>query len=301
MSTIISLQFTIFSLILVGFIAKRIGLVSEAGQKNLTDLVLYIILPCNILDAFAKGASRDELGTYLTIFLIAAAIQVISVIYGKRVFRNHSEGHRKCLEYATLCSNAGFIGNPVTEGLFGAEGLALASVYLIPLRIMMWSSGLAVFSGSHDRKATVKKVVTHPCILSCILGIVLKLLGLQLPSLIMEPVRALGKCNTALSMLVIGMILERIDLKHFLDKTVFIYCLHRLVLLPALIWLLLRPLPISHTVFSICVLLTAMPAGATTSILAEKYGMEAEFATKLVIVSTLLSLPSICIWSIILL
>ena len=40
----------------------------------------------------------------------------------------------------------------------------------------------------------------------------------------------------------------------------------------------------------------AMPAGATTSILGEKYHMEPEFCTKLVIFSTLLSLPSIALW-----
>ena len=47
-------------------------------------------------------------------------------------------------------------------------------------------------------------------------------------------------------------------------------------------------------------LLTAMPAGATTSILAEKYGRDSEYATKLVIVSTLLSIPSMFVWSLIL-
>ena len=47
-------------------------------------------------------------------------------------------------------------------------------------------------------------------------------------------------------------------------------------------------------------ILTAMPAGATTSILAEKYGMESEFATKLVITSTLLSLPTVFLWNLIL-
>ena len=50
----------------------------------------------------------------------------------------------------------------------------------------------------------------------------------------------------------------------------------------------------------ILVLLAAMPAGATTSILAEKYDMEPAFATKMVIFSTLLSLPTICVWSMLL-
>ena len=46
------LQFTIFTLIAVGFLVRRLGLVSLQGQKSLTNLVIYVILPCNILHAF---------------------------------------------------------------------------------------------------------------------------------------------------------------------------------------------------------------------------------------------------------
>lgn len=79
------------------------------------------------------------------------------MIYGKVMFRKEPEGRYKCLQYGTICSNAGFLGNPIAEGIYGAEGLVLASVYLIPQRIMMWSSGLAVFSGSSDKMKTLKK------------------------------------------------------------------------------------------------------------------------------------------------
>lgn len=61
-------------------------------------------------------------------------------------FCREPEGKRKCLEYGIICSNAGFLGNPIAEGMYGIEGLVLASIYLIPKRIMMWSSGLAIFS-----------------------------------------------------------------------------------------------------------------------------------------------------------
>ena len=297
MLTVLSLQITIFSLVALGFLVKRIGLVGDQGQKNLTDLVIYVVLPCNILMAFVNGTDGKNLMSYVTILLIAIGIQIISLIYGKIFYRRQPEGHRKCLEYATLCNNAGFIGNPIAEGLYGAEGLALASVYLIPVRIMMWSSGLAMFSGVHDRKATIRRVITHPCIVACVLGIVIMVTGLKIPSIIATPIQTVAKCNTALSMMVIGMILERIDLKHFWDKTVMIYCIHRLLIMPFLFWCICRLLPISETVFGVSVILTAMPAGATTSILAEKYGMESEFATKLVITSTLLSLPTVFLWN----
>ena len=178
------------------------------------------------------------------------------------------------------------------------EGLILASVYLIPQRIMMWSSGLAVFSGSSDKMKTVKKVVTHPCILACVLGILLMITGLPIPPGLDGAVTAVGNCNTAMSMMVIGMILADINFKDFWDWTVVKYTIHRLVIIPAVVYIVCSFLPLSKNVLGLCVLLAAMPAGATTSILAEKYQVDSPFATKLVIFSTLLSLPTICLWSI---
>ena len=101
-------------------------------------------------------------------------------------------------------------------------------------------------------------------------------------------------------MMVIGMILADINPKDFWDLTVVKYTVHRLIVIPGIVYIACRFLPLDRTAFGICVLLAAMPAGATTSILAEKYDMEPAFATKMVIFSTLLSLPTICVWSMLL-
>ena len=277
---------------------KKIQIIGPQGQKNINDLVIYLILPCNILHAFTQSTADGNCIKYLEILVISIGIQVFCVIYGKVMFRGETEGRYKCLQYGTICSNAGFLGNPIAEGIYGAEGLVLASVYLIPQRIMMWSSGLAVFSGTNDKIKTMKKVVTHPCILACILGIIMMATGWQLPMGLDGAVTAVGNCNTAMSMMVIGMILADIDLKDFWDWTVVKYTIHRLAIIPAVVYIVCRFLPLSKTVIGLSVLLAAMPAGATTSILAEKYQVDSPFATKMVIFSTLLSLPTICLWSI---
>lgn len=300
METLVTLQITIFLLVAVGFVLKRIHIVGPQGQKNINDMVIYVILPCNILRAFLDSPAENGFLSYLEVLIISVFIQAFCVIYGKIAFRKEPEGRQKCLRYGTICSNAGFLGNPIAEGVYGAEGLMLASIYLIPQRIMMWSSGLAVFSGTSDKKQTIKKVLTHPCILACILGIMFMLADIQLPPGLDGMVTAVGNCNTAMSMMVIGMILADINIRDFWDKTVVKYTVHRLVVIPAAVYAVCRFLPLDRTAFGICVLLAAMPAGATTSILAEKYEMEPAFATKMVIFSTLLSLPTICIWSLLL-
>ena len=287
-----------FALIITGLILKKVGVVGKEVQKGMTNLVIDLILPCNIIYSFMIKFSSKIAQDFVVILVISILIQVFCVILGGVLYNKCSVKRKKCLRYATICSNAGFLGNPIAQGVFGMMGLTLASIYLIPQRIMMWSSGLAVFSGSSDKMKTLKKVVTHPCILACVLGIILMVTGLPLPLGLDGAVTAVGNCNTAMSMMVIGMILADIDLKDFWDWTVVKYTVHRLVVIPVVVYIICSFLPLNKTVLGLCVLLAAMPAGATTSILAEKYQVDSPFATKMVIFSTLLSLPTICLWSI---
>ena len=301
MQTMIELQVTIFSLIATGFLLRKIRLVPASFQKHLTDLVIYLILPCNIVASFAKQVHATGMWSeFLLILLISIAIQVFTFFYGKGIFCRESEDRKRCLVYGTLCSNSGFLGNPIAEGVFGAPGLILASIYLIPQRIVMWSVGLAIFSNTYNRKDTLRKVATHPCILACVIGILLMLLRIDLPAPILTPIETIGRCNTALSMLVIGMILSEIRFRSLLDKTLFHYTLQRLIIIPLLVYIVLSFLPVSPLVRGVSVLLAAMPAGATTSMLATKYNRDPHFATNMIILSTLYSIPALLIWTIIL-
>ena len=300
MTGLLSLQFTLFSIIAVGILLKRLGVVSDAGQKSITNLVIYAVLPCNIVNSFLVDMGPSIWKSCGLIFLVSMALHLGCVFYGGILYRKGNADRNKCLRYGIICSNAGFLGNPVAEGVFGAEGLLLASVYLIPLRIMMWSEGIAIFSGVNDRKAAIKRVITHPCVIACEIGIFLMLTKLPVPELILTPVQTVGKCNTALSMLVIGMILADVRPRELLDKDLLFYSLHRLVVIPLILWVVLKLLGVDPLIAGVSVLLAAMPAGTTTAMLADKYGCDAPFATKMIIFSTLCSIPAISLWSLVL-
>lgn len=301
MQQLINLQFTMFSMIAAGVILKKIGIIGEEGQKNLTDLVIYLILPCNIIRSFMVEFSTSILVTFAGVFMISILIQTGCTILGHILYNRIELPKKKCLQYGTICSNAGFLGNPVAEGVFGTMGLTLASIYLIPQRIVMWSAGISVFTESPDKKTLVKKVLTHPCIIACIAGILLMVTQLKLPGFLTASIQALSNCNTALSMMVIGMILADINVKQMLDRRVCYYTVIRLVIIPLVVYIPCRILNLDPLVTGVCVLLAAMPAGATTSILASKYNGDAAFATNLVIFSTLVSLITTPVWSAILL
>jgi malate permease and related proteins len=301
MQQLFNLQFIMFSMVAVGVLMKKKGMIGREGQSNITDLVIYFILPCNIIKSFMVTFNRGILITFAGVLIISICIQSLCTILGHTLFNKIDAPQKKCLQYGTICSNAGFLGNPVAEGVFGTMGLTLASIYLIPQRVVMWSAGISVFTESPNKRTLFKKVITHPCIIACIIGIIIMLTQLELPGFLLSTIQTVSNCNTALSMMIIGMILADINIKQMFDKRIFYFTFLRLIIIPLLVYIPCYILKIDPLVTGVCVILAAMPAGATTSILASKYNGDAEFATNLVIFSTMASLVTTPFWSIILL
>lgn len=298
---LISLQLRMFLIMLVGLLFRKKNVISEEGKKNLTDLVIYLILPCNIVKSFLIEFDGGTLKNFGLILLISVLIQVFCAVLAKLLYRRTAQGHGPVLKYATVASNSGFLGNPVAEGVFGSMGLALASVYLIPQRIVMWSAGVSYFTGGADRKTVVRRVVTHPCILAVCLGFTLMLTQVSLPPFLEASLRDVGNCNTAMSMLVIGTILADIRFRELFDKSLFWFSGLRLVLIPLAVFAGCLLCRVDKLVTGVSVLLAAMPAASTTAILAAKYEGDAVYASKCVVLTTVLSLVATPVWSMILL
>ena len=301
MKELFNLQLMMFALIITGLILKKVGVVGKEVQKGMTNLVIDLILPCNIIDSFMIKFSSKIAQDFVVILVISILIQVFCVILGGVLYNKCSVKRKKCLRYATICSIAGLIGNPIAQGVFGMMGPTLASIYLIPQRIMMWSEGVSVFTAAPTKKEMLKKIFTHPCIIACEIGIVLMLTGWRPPHFLEETITSVSNCNTAMSMLVIGMILADADPKTIIDKDVLFYTFIRLLIILFCVFIPCWLLHIDSLVMCVSVILAAMPAGATTTILASKYDCEEEFSVKLVVFSTAASLITTPLWNMILL
>lgn len=144
--SMINLQGTMFLLVIIGMILRKKNILPEQATGILTDLVLYIVLPCNIISSFHMEFSMDTIKKFGIILLISFLIQVGCWLLCHVLYRGYPTGTKEVMQYATMVSNAGFLGNPIAEGVYGATGLMFASVYLIPPRIVMWSAGLSLFT-----------------------------------------------------------------------------------------------------------------------------------------------------------
>lgn len=291
----LSLQIEIFLLIMVGYVLAKKGYFSKQTRTQLTNIVLMVILPCAIVKSFQVDIEEKLLKSCLFILVISFGIQMLYSLFNRLFYHKIDEDKRICCQYGTMVSNAGFMGMPVAQGVFGSMGLLYASIFLIPQRIFMWSAGLSLFAKEKTNRVLIQ-VLTHPCIIAIYIGVVVMILqhfGIYLPTAINRTISAIASCNTAISMFVIGGILSEVDKASFFDKDAFVYSFYRLILLPLTILFIVRILHIDALPANLCVLLSAMPAASTTAMLAQKYNGNAIFASKLVFVSTLLSLVTL--------
>lgn len=293
---LLNLQIMMFLMMATGVFLRKKNIITLEGKKVLTDLVIDLILPCNIIASFCIEFSSEILKRCGQVFVISCLIEVVCTFLATHIYKKFPKGKRMVLQYGTICSNAGFLGNPLTEGIYGSMGLLYASIYLIPQRIIMWSAGVSFFTESPDKKTLVKKVVTHPCIVACMIGIIVMGLQITLPDFLFDTINNIGKCTTAITMILIGAILSEADLKTMVTKTTAAFSLLRLIIIPLMVFAgcLLTRMPMLVT--GVSVVLAAMPAGTTTAILAVKYNGDEEFATKCVVLTTLLSMIMVPIW-----
>ena len=95
MKEMLVLQVTIFSVMAIGFLLKKIKLITAGGQKEITDLVIYLILPANIITSFMTEITSDTISDCVWIAVISVGIQVMALFYGNFFFAKEDEDRRK--------------------------------------------------------------------------------------------------------------------------------------------------------------------------------------------------------------
>lgn len=290
----IHLQLTLFMLILIGLTLKKMGIITNEGQKCLSDITVNVILPCNIISSFMgeMNVSEQFIKNCSGAFLISLGIQMFSILFGKYCFLRCPEEKSRIFTYGIIVSNSSFIGIPIIHSLYGAVGVLYVSFFQIPVRLTMWSSGLALFTHV-DRREAYKKLAKHPCIIAVFLGVLCMAFKVTFPLFLENTLDGISKCMVPISMLAIGAMLAESDVRRLFDWQVLYYCALRLVAYPLLILAVLKFLHTDRVLLSTMVLLSAMPMASTTAILADKYDCSPEVASQTIFVSTLLSIVTL--------
>ena len=288
----VDVQTVLFIYMAVGFGCRKAGIFNDVARDKLTDFVVFVTLPCMIFESFNMAFSLESLKQVALALLIAVGMSCVALLLGKVLYNRFPYEEKSILQYGTLVSNSGFAGLPVVSGAYGDEGLFLGSLFIIPTRILMWSAGISLFTRA-DAKQAVKKVLLNPGIIAVEVGLVRMLFQIPLPHFVDTAVDNLGGCTSPMAMALVGAILVDVPLKTVFDLKSFYLVAVRQFLLPGICLAALRLLHVDPLTIGVSVVITGMPIGSTTAILAQKYVADAKFASKCVFISTLTSLVTV--------
>lgn len=290
---ILDRQLMVLCLIAVGVLVAKIGLVNDAMKGKLSDLVVKVIMPCNIVSVLmVKETTPGLVGSFLLAVGISFAIQFVWFFVSGPLFFFVKDKRRPVLRYGTLAPNSGFIGIPVIGSFYGAEGLVYLAGYLLAFNCTTWSVGLSYFK-KFTGKEMLKQVVTQPVIIGSIIGAVLIITGLRPPIFIEDTIHAIGNCITPVSLIVTGSVLAGIKPKSLLSGTSVYYAALRLIGIPLITLVVLMLLGVPAIITTVLTMAVAMPTATSTVMAATLYDGDAEFASGMLFLTTIISMVTL--------
>jgi len=140
----------------------------------------------------------------------------------------------------------------------------------------------------------VFKLIMNPNILALIIGFAVSLLGFGIPEAVDEYLLYIGNISTPMAMIFIGSTLSGYKFKDIIkDRVTIEGSAVKLAVLPLLTAAALYFIPIAPVIKCIVSLGIAFPTAATVSMLAEQEGLEAGIASKILFLSTVVSIATI--------
>ena len=288
----IDTQLLLFIYLLCGVYLSKRRLIREDNRTALVRLMMDVTMPLMVVDAFNKPMTREEIFSSFFVMAVAFAGCVVTGLIGLFLWKNQPDNKKKVLMYASMFSNAGNAGLPIVSLVFGPTGVFLASMYLIPPRILQWTVGLSLFV-KPQKGGWVKNVLLNPMVITIYIGVFMMATGWYITGVFATAIDTLGSMTSPLSMILIGATLANMNPKVLLDKSVLYTSFFRLIAFPVMIAFMLRPFGLDPMVMNICVILLAMPVAANTAAMAERYDGDYKFASAVVSVSTLLSVVTV--------
>lgn len=283
----------LFIMIFMGFIIVKAKLLKAEDSKILSVIVLYLIIPCVIINAFqvdytpqtVKGLLIALAGSVMTQVILLIVVSILG-----RVF------HLNEVEVASIYySNSGNLIVPIVTFILGKEWVLYGCVFMSVQLVFIWTHCKKIIS----RESTYdwRKIVLNINMISIAIGIVLFLTRIHLPAIINNTLSAVGSMIGPASMIVTGMLFAGMDFKQiFANKRVYFVSFFRLIIVPVIALFLIKCSQLStfssngNKLMLIVFLAIITPSASTVTQMCQVYGNDSQYASAINVVTTLLAI-----------
>lgn len=285
--------------ILAGVILIRTKVLTGETLEPISRFVIKMALPVMIFINTIDGVERETLFRSLSILLIAVVFYVCMFILSlgmAKLFR--LEGDRAGIYQAmAMFGNVGFMGIPIITSIFPENGILYVSVFTVIDQFMLWTVGVRLLTPSGKGKFNPWKLV-NPATVAIFAALFLVLTGIKLPQILDTGLQKIGSTASPLAMIYVGGVFACMDIRKYL-KEVALYgiVVVKMLLIPIIMYGILRFFPISEEIHLTMSLIAGMPVMTSVVMMANSAGSDGDYALGGVFITTIcgiLTLPLIC-------
>lgn len=275
-------------MILLGYFLKRKSFLKLSDRQVLTDIVLYISLPAMIfINLYDASISQNML--FLPILGVVTSIILLIIAYIYCKIRNYSKRTTWTIIIASSLMNTGFIGFPVSLGVFGNEGLINAIFFDLSTTAMIVIYGIILareFGG--DRKAVAKQILMFMPLWAVVFGLIFNVFSIPLPYVANQVITYLSEATIPLIMFCLGISLEFKNIGQNISDSIVVSVM-KLILAPAIMCALLILCKIKGMAFDIGILEAGMSTAMNSLVLAVLYDLDSDLMSSLIFTNVILS------------
>lgn len=284
----------------------HIGLGScETWTTVLNKYALYLALPALIFSSLAQASTENLLPATLILFTTLLLIASIIVTYTVCTLFKASPTLRNTYIFGVFFGNIAFIGPPFILSLYGTEVLGSLSIIIAIHIAVAFSLGLLILERSKhhnhiDWHTIITTLIKNPLLLSVISGLLILLSGISLPTSITTAISMLGASASPVVLVAMGtFIATEWHPRGHIGHTIAISLL-KLMGLPLLFLIIGVSLFTPTILRDISILEAAMPVAISNFALAEIYPMDKKITANAIILSTILAVVTLSVFSLVL-
>lgn len=297
MTNILAEQLAVLGVLMfIGWVFSKRGILNKEVSKGLSDILIDIATPAMILASYAVKYDPNMSKSMGKTFFYSVIILMMAIFVSRAAVHRVAPEQRKILQFGLVFSNSGYMGLPLIQFVFGDMAVIFASIYLIANNALTWTYGDGLMSGRPMKNKTelLKKMFRNPALISVCIGLILFFGKIPMPKLVLQPIRLLASLSAPLSMLVLGQKCAEIEWKNLhRDRVLHYGLLLRLLIMPLSTILILKLLKVPKEIGEVLFIMQALPSAILTVMLSERYELDADFASKLTILSHILCLCTI--------
>lgn len=280
----------------VGAQCVKLKILNEPALNSMSKFIINVTMPAMLICNLLSGPSLADLMGSLPIFGVYLGGFVFLYLFNCVTVRFLHIEAQKVNIYKALSTfaNAGFIGIPLIIAIFGKEGGVYMSLTTIVDQLLLWTLGIKLTSNASKLDLACLRNFVSPALISIVLSLIGVVVGFTLPKPVYMALSPIGSMTPVLSMIYLGGLFCVSDVKKYL-KSLDIYMLvfFKMLIFPAVLWTILKFLPVSGNIAQTVVLLLALPSMTSIAMFAQKYDNQPEYAVATVLMSTALSIITV--------